>query len=169
MDIHKDLSKFEKFEYNLNENNDALDYMGCGNKVSDQVVAVKGLKKDIEQAFLVDLSPALEDSVGQVGLVIVPTKKAHFPNFWASRNVIRVWIQCTKIGLDAFANKESVLVLATNLVDGSPLSGVKVVLGLKDIKDTKASNEGIEGTLQMKGKILGIGTWKSQYIISIFF
>lgn len=87
------------------EESDTVDYMGCGEKVFDQIMPVKNFKLNRKIEFVVDLSPALEDTklgIGQVGVIIVPTVAAHYPNYWYSRPIIRTWIQCTKLGLDLF-------------------------------------------------------------------
>lgn len=81
--------------------------MSCGKKVFDKIVPVTNFEYDKEVDFHVDLSPALEDGthiyvvthsqaklgLGQVGVIIVPSVKAHYPNYWHARPRVKVWLQ----------------------------------------------------------------------------
>ena len=93
----------------------------------------------------IDLSPALshpEIGVGQVGIVVLPTKKAQYPvllflslsslshsinsftlhsypNAWNSQGVpvLRAWVQCTRLGLDVIADTQKATTWVTDLVN----------------------------------------------------
>jgi hypothetical protein len=73
----------------------------------------------------IDLRPALPEGVGQLVLVVEP---AVVRDERALRDAVRVWVQATRIGLDAFADAERLLVWTTALADGQPLAGVSVSL-----------------------------------------
>src|SRR5262249_11265542 len=73
----------------------------------------------------VDLSGALTGGRGNAVLVVEPTKPAK--ERWP-RGSVRVWVQATEIGLDAFYDRDSVLAWATSLQDGRPLEGVTLQL-----------------------------------------
>lgn len=58
------------------------EYLPFGEKVFDKVVPVEGFMPDTETLVPVDLTPALAHAdlgVGQVGIVVMPTKKAQYP------------------------------------------------------------------------------------------
>jgi alpha-2-macroglobulin len=70
----------------------------------------------------IDLSPALDGSVGQVFVVVEPavaTARRY-------RDSVAVWAQVTQIGLDAFADNSELIGWATSLKDGKPIDGVQV-------------------------------------------
>ena len=73
----------------------------------------------------VDLSPALANGLGQLVVVVEP--KVRSPRA-RREQAVRAWVQSTRIGLDAFADGESLLAWATALDDGRPLDGVALSL-----------------------------------------
>jgi alpha-2-macroglobulin len=68
----------------------------------------------------IDLASALPGGRGHVVLVVEPTRP---PKGRATSSPIRVWVQATSIGLDAFVDDETLLAWATSLRDGRPLAG----------------------------------------------
>ena len=74
---------------------------------------------------LLDLGKALPGGLGQVVLVVRPASSDQD----LRDQVIRTWVQATRIGLDAFADGETVLAWANDLVDGRPLDDVELRLG----------------------------------------
>lgn len=74
----------------------------------------------------IDLSPALDGEFGQAIVIVRPTK---FENTWErdSRTLI-TWVQATRIGLDAFSDRDELTAWATNLANGQPLDGATVTL-----------------------------------------
>jgi uncharacterized protein YfaS (alpha-2-macroglobulin family) len=94
-----------------------------GRLAIDTTVRVAG-EADTLTETSIDLSPALRDGLGQVVLVVEPsvaTKES-------GRELVEAWIQSTRIGLDAFADQETVLGWASDLASGSPLADVEVRL-----------------------------------------
>ncbi|MGC8782069.1 MAG: Ig-like domain-containing protein, partial [Anaerolineae bacterium] len=77
----------------------------------------------------VDLSEALTNGLGHVVVIVEPE-----PGRWANllgRNkppVFQAWVQATRIGLDAFADADRLIVWASALADGAPLNGVELTL-----------------------------------------
>jgi uncharacterized protein YfaS (alpha-2-macroglobulin family) len=73
----------------------------------------------------IDLSSALAQGKGNVVLLVEPTRA---PKVRGWSEPIRVWVQATSIGLDAFVDDEALLAWATSLADGRPLAGATVEL-----------------------------------------
>jgi len=61
------------------EKGDSVEYLGFGRKVFDSILPVTKFIPNQEVDFIVDLSPALNNEVGQVLVVVVPSSKAHYP------------------------------------------------------------------------------------------
>jgi uncharacterized protein YfaS (alpha-2-macroglobulin family) len=76
----------------------------------------------------IDLSPALQGGHGQTVLVIEPgTATGPVPR-WYRRQRIRLWIEATDIGLDAFVDNTDLVGWATSLKDGRPIEGVQLTV-----------------------------------------
>jgi uncharacterized protein YfaS (alpha-2-macroglobulin family) len=97
--------------------------MPPGRRVLDTTVRVGG-EPDAVVETLVDLSAALDGGLGQAVVVVRPAS----PTRETRRQVVRAWVQSTRIGLDAFADAETLLAWASDLRDGSPLAGVELAL-----------------------------------------
>lgn len=95
-----------------------------GHLVMDERVSVDAALDEMTETS-VDLGPALKDGLGHVILVVEP-QEPRVPPPSGSRwpPPTRVWIQSTRIGLGAFVHGESVLAWASDLLTGSPISGV---------------------------------------------
>jgi hypothetical protein len=48
----------------------------------------------------------------------------HYPNKWTNRSVVKSWIQCTRLGIDALQDVKRILAWATDLCTGESLPGV---------------------------------------------
>jgi hypothetical protein len=80
------------------EKSDATDYLGLGKIVYDKVVKVKNFNKNVALDVPIDLTPALEEgNIGQVGIVVCPTQKGHYPNDWSYRTIVKAWIQVLNV------------------------------------------------------------------------
>jgi uncharacterized protein YfaS (alpha-2-macroglobulin family) len=77
----------------------------------------------------IDLAPALPDGLGQVIVEIEPIAEG-LKSFLGLERQPRLhsWVQSTRIGLDAFADNESLTVWANSLQEGLPLEGAKIIL-----------------------------------------
>jgi uncharacterized protein YfaS (alpha-2-macroglobulin family) len=95
-----------------------------GQRVIDTTVRVAGELDDLTETRL-DLAPALPSGLGQVIVVVRPTS----PSRERRREVVQAWVQATHIGLDAFADQETLLAWASDLADGRPLDDVELRLG----------------------------------------
>ena len=94
-----------------------------GRRVIDTTVRVGGEPDALTETRL-DLAPALEGGLGQVILVVRPTT----PSKERRRERVQAWVQATRIGLDAFADQETLVAWASDLADGRPLGDVEVAL-----------------------------------------
>jgi len=83
----------------------------------------------------IDLAPALPSRVGQLLVVVDPA--IHQRDDWPS---VRLWVQSTRIGLDAFSDATDLIVWTTNLADGKPLADVSVELWPSGGKAASAAN-----------------------------
>jgi hypothetical protein len=73
----------------------------------------------------VDLGAGLASGLGQLVVVIRPQA----PSRERRDEAVRAWVQATRIGLDAFADGESLVAWANDLADGRALDGVELALG----------------------------------------
>lgn len=123
--------------------------MPFGEKVWEKVIQVEEFVPQEELLTSIDLTPALSHpdiGVGQVGIVVLPTKKAQYPrvlsyvtclfsftvisypNSWTSSEVpvIRAWVQCTRLGLDVISDSNKVTAWVTDLVNSVPVDKVQL-------------------------------------------
>ena len=103
-----------------------------GRKVLDKAVPVES-KTDALVETAIDLTPLLSGGKGHVALVVTPedavaTATPLTPRSEQQKPVIRVWVQATRIGLDAFVDGKTVTAWANALTDGASLSGVQFSL-----------------------------------------
>jgi len=96
----------------------------------------------------IDLAPYVKNGSGQFVVIAEPPKGMFVTNDqkWERfSQTIHTWVQVTQIGLDAFTDSTDMVVWATDLKDGSPLSGVT-------IQPNKAGNSfttGADGTARV--------------------
>ncbi|APR85542.1 Hypothetical protein A7982_10891 [Minicystis rosea] len=107
----------------------AWDYEGKsgpppGRLVQSRVVKPSGPSDDLA-ITPIDLAPALKDGVGQVLVIVEPPGAP--PKRW-QKQWVRTWVQATRIGLEAFADHDSMTAWTTRLADGAPLEGVEVTI-----------------------------------------
>ncbi|MDQ1300812.1 MAG: alpha-2-macroglobulin, partial [Chloroflexota bacterium] len=111
-------------DYNRSERRPALP----GVQAFSRTIAIKA-KDDEMVETAIDLSEAMSDGLGQVVVVVEPDAGR-----WTSLlgrqkpPVLRAWVQSTRIGLDAFADADNLLVWASALADGGALNGVEIRL-----------------------------------------
>jgi hypothetical protein len=75
MNPYTDIKKWGSEAHVVKEKSDTIDYFGYGKKVYDQIIQVENFKESAYVNTVVDLSPALDHGIGQVGVVVVPTLK----------------------------------------------------------------------------------------------
>jgi len=72
----------------------------------------------------IDLSPYMDGSFGHfVVIVEPPTGWFQQKEYWRT---VQSWVQITQVGLDAFVDHSDMVVWATSLKDGDPLSGIDI-------------------------------------------
>jgi uncharacterized protein YfaS (alpha-2-macroglobulin family) len=98
-----------------------------GRLVSTKTVPVMGQPDEMTETRL-DLSPALKGGRGNVFVVVEPAVSAEPQGRRRGSEALRMWVQLTTIGLDAFADREELVGWATSLADGRPLEGVEMTL-----------------------------------------
>ncbi|MBX7223773.1 MAG: Ig-like domain-containing protein [Blastocatellia bacterium] len=94
-----------------------------GVQVFGDVVPIKNQPDELVETRI-NLNPALNAGLGNVIVAIEPTVNPY--DNWQYPTV--VWVQSTKIGLDAFVDGDDLLGWATSLTDGRPLEGVQLTL-----------------------------------------
>jgi uncharacterized protein YfaS (alpha-2-macroglobulin family) len=77
----------------------------------------------------IDLSQVMDGSFGQFIVTVSPPKSLLQSDPNRSWRSLVVWVQVTQIGLDAFSDHSEMVVWATALKDGAPLSGVTITAG----------------------------------------
>ncbi len=100
-----------------------------GTKVFDDTIVVTGTR-GAKRVLDIDLGAAVgPEGFGHAIVAIGPDKveKADDDDFYRSGEST-AWIQLTHLGLDAFADRESVTVYVSELASGAPASGVDVSL-----------------------------------------
>jgi hypothetical protein len=113
-----------------------------GNQVMDETVRVEAAADELTEVSI-DLSPALDGSTGQLIVIVEPEDVKDEDRYW---RMVRVWVQVTQIGLDAFADHSEMVVWTTALQDGSPLAG----LSIEDDAGEQVATTGDEGTARFK-------------------
>lgn len=99
-----------------------------GTKKIDQEVQVKG-ELDVLKETSIDLSRALTNSTGHIVLIVEPGEPSVPPSDKNGyKPTVRVWVQVTTLGVDAFVDSKQLVVWASSLKDGSPVAGAKVTV-----------------------------------------
>jgi hypothetical protein len=99
-----------------------------GVQAFSRTIAIKAKEDELVETAI-DLSETLPAGLGHVVLVVEPEAGR-----WASLlgrqkpPVLQSWVQSTRIGLDAFADADKLLVWASALADGAALNGVEISL-----------------------------------------
>ncbi len=99
-----------------------------GERAFSRTIGIQAKEDELVETAI-DLSEALKDGLGHVVVIVEPEAGR-----WAGllgRNkppVFQAWVQATRIGLDAFADADRLLVWASALADGAALNGVELRL-----------------------------------------
>jgi uncharacterized protein YfaS (alpha-2-macroglobulin family) len=105
-----------------------------GHIVMSRDLAVHGAPDELTEVPI-DLSPALPGGLGQIVLLVDPSVAPRN----GGRSRVELWIQATRIGLDAFVDQESLVGWATSLADGRPLEGATLQIGAQTSATTDAA------------------------------
>ncbi len=96
-----------------------------GQLVSDKTMRLEA-PSDVLVAADIDLSEVMEGDYGHFIVVVEPTRGLLDFDRDRYRYIVQAWVQVTDIGLDAFVDHSEMVVWATALLDGSPLSQVTI-------------------------------------------
>jgi uncharacterized protein YfaS (alpha-2-macroglobulin family) len=99
-----------------------------GQLILDKKVPIESVADTLVETPI-DLTELIQSTGGHLILVIEPEQAlldSLLKRQWTS--VIRVWVQSTHIGLDAFADSQRLVAWASSLDDGSPLEGVELAV-----------------------------------------
>jgi hypothetical protein len=128
-----------------------------GKQVLSTTVEINGRADELTETPI-DLAPALKDGLGHLVLIVQPEVTgltALFPWLGNRPPVAQVWVQATRIGLDAFADANEMTAWANSLADGTPLPGIQLSL-LSSSRTATTDAQGI-ATLQLPdGKPAGL-------------
>jgi len=80
---------------------DRIDYFKFGDKIFDKIIKLPGYADNQRIKYPIDLSPALKDGCGQIGVIVTPSDYAHSPNS-TPKPIIKAWLQITKLCIDLF-------------------------------------------------------------------
>lgn len=115
-----------------------------GTLVLDKIVDLTSKPDELTETAI-DLSPALTNGFGQVFVQVMPVEEKNAPvrvYAYHPDGAIEAWVQATDIGLDAFADKSSLITWANSLQDGKPLEGVEITV-LADGITGKTDSKGL--------------------------
>lgn len=76
----------------------------------------------------IDLTPALENGLGHVLVMVDPVSGSK----WERR--VATWVQATRLGLDAIADSKKLVGWVSALADGRPLEGVQLSLSIDHLQ-----------------------------------
>ncbi|MCK5793647.1 MAG: hypothetical protein KAH12_03010, partial [Anaerolineales bacterium] len=97
-----------------------------GKKVFDDAVAIESPADKLTEIYI-PLADHLKGESGQFIVIAKPPKGLFQEDrYWEH---VQVWVQITDIGLDAFVDHSEMVVWATDLLTGAPLSGVTIKPG----------------------------------------
>jgi uncharacterized protein YfaS (alpha-2-macroglobulin family) len=114
---------YMRFVYDYYEDPKQKQMTPPGRLVFAKTVQV-ALKPDEMVETRIDLTPALDDGLGQVIVIVeggAGAKKRE-------RQSVEAWVQATNIGLSAFVDNNNLIAWATTLKDGAPLRDVQLTV-----------------------------------------
>ncbi len=99
-----------------------------GERVFDKTISLN-IPDDILSEVDIDLVPYLKNGFGHFVVVVEPPKgmfESENAKWRRFSQTIHTWVQVTQIGVDAYTDYTDMVVWATNLKDGAPLTGVTI-------------------------------------------
>ncbi|HET60567.1 MAG TPA: hypothetical protein ENN32_09395, partial [Chloroflexi bacterium] len=94
-----------------------------GTRVIQQKIDLSGKTEQLAETFI-DLSDVMEGEFAHFIVIVKPPKGFFEEERWWE--TVHAWVQVTQIGVDAFVDHSEMVVWATDLKDGTPLSGVNL-------------------------------------------
>jgi uncharacterized protein YfaS (alpha-2-macroglobulin family) len=133
-----------------------------GRLVSDKVLTPKKAPDELVSTN-VELGPALNAGLGQVLVVVEPTRTP--PKGW-HRAELDLWIQSTDLGVNAYVEQDQLTGWVTRLADGVPQDGV--TLSLLDAGSATTDKDGLARVpfTQKPGKLVVARKGKDTAIVS---
>ncbi len=108
-----------------------------GRKVVDKTQRLD-IQTDILTEVGIDLSDVIEGEYGHFVVIAEPPQGLFQEDrYWET---VHAWVQVTQIGLDAFADHSEMVVWATNMQDGAPLSGVTLTSDAPELEVMTGEN-----------------------------
>jgi len=111
-----------------------------GRVVLTETLPVKGRPDELTETDI-DLKRVLPDGLGQVVLFVAPGEL-----LTERVQPIYVWVQATRIGLDAFADGQDLIAWASSLDTGAPLAHVQLSM----VPDSGATTTGADGMARLR-------------------
>jgi uncharacterized protein YfaS (alpha-2-macroglobulin family) len=94
-----------------------------GQKVYDDVMTIEAPSDTLTEVYI-PLADYLKDDTGQFIVIAKPPQGLFEEDrYW---EYVQVWVQISDIGLDAFVDHNEMVVWATDLLSGAPLSGIEI-------------------------------------------
>jgi uncharacterized protein YfaS (alpha-2-macroglobulin family) len=115
-----------------------------GSQVYNQTIPVQGASDELTEVNI-DLTQVMDGKFGQFVVIVSPPPslvKDKQNIFWQT---VQAWVQVTQIGLDAFTDHSEMVIWASALKDGAPLSGLAVEAGTAGQQATT----GADGTVRI--------------------
>ena len=133
-----------------------------GRLVSDKVLTPKKAPDELVSTN-VELGPALNGGLGQVLVVVEPTRTP--PKGW-QRAELDLWLQSTDLGVNAYVEQDQITGWVTRLADGVPQDGV--TLSLLDAGSATTDKDGLARVpfTQKPGKLVVARKGKDTAIVS---
>jgi uncharacterized protein YfaS (alpha-2-macroglobulin family) len=154
----KDWYQYQQYYRRLNYD-DGVRPAIPGRLVSENVVPTGGTPDELTETRI-DISPALNDGLGNVIAVIEPVSSdSKNVTVRAREHRVVSWLQSTQIGLDAFVDATDLVAFVTELRTGKPLNGVEVTLDPNFGKSGGLSRSTPEAPAQEKGWIESAWAW----------
>ncbi len=132
-----DWNAFERF---VNEGwEDGYTDVPGWDRTSSSTIEVSGSGVDLTET-VIDLTDDLDGASGHLVVVVSPTREFdRSDRAYGDNRPTVVWVQTTRIGVDAMALDDELITWATDLRDGTPLEGVTVRIAGHDATSTTDS------------------------------
>jgi uncharacterized protein YfaS (alpha-2-macroglobulin family) len=96
-----------------------------GREVLNDTISLDAVDDALTETAI-DLSDALESETGHLIVIVDPPSNLLSLGRDRQRYIVQTWVQATQIGLDALVDHSEMVVWASALSDGAPLSGLTI-------------------------------------------
>lgn len=129
------LQIFRQLQYSGPSESERKEATLPGRLIYSKLIELRGAPNDMIETEI-DLAPAFKNGFGQA-LVAVESITPASDRF---HSPVLCWAQATQIGLDAFVDNKQLIGWANSLVEGSPLSDVKMELIPAEVSSTTGTD-----------------------------